>query len=114
MDMLLEKLTRPHGQEECAMSHKNSFERTKEEQLTTIAKQMTVHGIRMQSIIFRGKLTQEANRRIMDENDRLLNVFFFKRNINKNKNAGEENQLVGKKGENEEGKKVNACRNIFF
>ncbi|KAG5032788.1 hypothetical protein JHK85_016770 [Glycine max] len=50
-------------------------EGTKEEQVTTIAKQMTAHGIKMESIIMRGKLSQDANKGIMDENDRLLNIF---------------------------------------
>lgn len=54
---------------------KEPFEGTKEEQVTTIAKQMTSHGMRMESIIMRGKLSQGANKRIMDENDRLLNIF---------------------------------------
>ncbi|XP_061371049.1 ATP-dependent DNA helicase 2 subunit KU80 isoform X2 [Gastrolobium bilobum] len=54
---------------------KESVEGTKEDQVTTIAKQMTVHGMRMESIIMRGKLSQDADKRIMDENDRLLNIF---------------------------------------
>ncbi|KAG4390176.1 hypothetical protein AAZX31_06G226700 [Glycine max] len=36
---------------------------------------MTAHGIKMESIIMRGKLSQDANKGIMDENDRLLNIF---------------------------------------
>ncbi|ESW31064.1 hypothetical protein PHAVU_002G205800 [Phaseolus vulgaris] len=54
---------------------KESYEGTKEEQVTTIAKQLTAHGMKMESIIVRGKLSQDANKGIMDENDRLLNIF---------------------------------------
>ena len=54
---------------------KESYEGTKEEEVTTIAKQLTAHGMKMESIIFRGKLSQDANKAIMDENDRLLNIF---------------------------------------
>ncbi|KAG5069445.1 hypothetical protein JHK85_001822 [Glycine max] len=46
-----------------------------EEQVTTIANQMTAHVMKMESIILRGKLSQDANKGIMDENDRLLNIF---------------------------------------
>lgn len=31
--------------------------------------------MKMESIILRGKLSQDANKGIMDENDRLLNIF---------------------------------------
>src|ERR1044072_37240 len=50
-------------------------EGTKEEEVTTIAKQMTIHGMKMESIILQGKISQDGNKRIMDENDRLLNIF---------------------------------------
>ncbi|KAL1331379.1 hypothetical protein HN51_048647 [Arachis hypogaea] len=55
---------------------KASMEGTKEEQVTTIAKQMSVHGTRMESIIVRGKLCQKkANKTTANENHRLLNIF---------------------------------------
>ena len=54
---------------------KESDEGTMEEQVTTIANQMTAHVMKMESIILRGKLSQDANKGIMDENDRLLNIF---------------------------------------
>ncbi|KAE9600890.1 hypothetical protein Lal_00011234 [Lupinus albus] len=82
MDMLIKKFgeTNKGKKRLCLITNaqcpiKDSFEGTKEEQVTTIAKQMTVNGMRMESIILRGKLIQDANKRIMDENDRLLNIF---------------------------------------
>ncbi|QHO54511.1 ATP-dependent DNA helicase 2 subunit [Arachis hypogaea] len=55
---------------------KESIEGTKEEQVTTIAKQMSVHGTRMESIIVRGKLCRKkANKTTASENHRLLNIF---------------------------------------
>ncbi|KAM1252435.1 hypothetical protein ACFX13_041280 [Malus domestica] len=50
-------------------------EGTKEEQVTTIAGHMNKHGMRMESIVVRGKLTGEADKNIMDENDHLLGIF---------------------------------------
>ncbi|KAL0002666.1 hypothetical protein SO802_016447 [Lithocarpus litseifolius] len=54
---------------------KDSFEGTKEDQVITIAEQMAKHGMRMESIVVRGKLAGDANKRIMEENDVLLNIF---------------------------------------
>ncbi|PIA45053.1 hypothetical protein AQUCO_01700540v1 [Aquilegia coerulea] len=51
------------------------FEGSKEEQVDTIAKQMNAHGIKLESIIVRGKLTEKADKRVMDENDFLLERF---------------------------------------
>uniref|UniRef100_K7KX46 Ku domain-containing protein n=1 Tax=Glycine max TaxID=3847 RepID=K7KX46_SOYBN len=68
-----ELTTEVGGNAKCRI--KEFDEGTKEEQVTTIAKQMTAHGIKMESIIMRGKLSQDANKGIMDENDRLLNIF---------------------------------------
>ncbi|TKY63746.1 ATP-dependent DNA helicase 2 subunit KU80 [Spatholobus suberectus] len=82
MDMLIKKFgeTNKGKKRLCLITNaqcpiKESYEGTKEEQVTTIAKQMTVHGMKMESIILRGKLSQDANKGIMDENDRLLNIF---------------------------------------
>ncbi|XP_020219252.1 ATP-dependent DNA helicase 2 subunit KU80 isoform X1 [Cajanus cajan] len=82
MDMLIKKFgeTNKGKKRMCLITNaqypiKESYKGTKEEQVTTIAKQMTVHGMRMESIILRGKLSQDANKGIMDENDRLLNIF---------------------------------------
>ncbi|XP_019447234.1 PREDICTED: ATP-dependent DNA helicase 2 subunit KU80-like isoform X1 [Lupinus angustifolius] len=82
MDMLIKKFgeTNKGKKRLCLITNaqypiKDSNEGTKEEQVTTIAKQMTGYGMRMESIILRGKLTQDANKRVMDENDRLLCIF---------------------------------------
>ncbi|RYR71038.1 hypothetical protein Ahy_A02g005336 isoform F [Arachis hypogaea] len=82
MDMLIKKFgeTNKGKKRLCLITNaqcpiKEPFEGTKEEQVTTIAKQMTVHGMRMESIILRGKLSQDANKKIMDENDQLLRIF---------------------------------------
>ncbi|XP_027922087.1 ATP-dependent DNA helicase 2 subunit KU80 [Vigna unguiculata] len=82
MDMLIKKFDQTiKGKKRlCLITNakcpiKEPDEGTKEEQVTIIAKQLTAHGMKMESIIFRGKLGQDANREIMDENDRLLNIF---------------------------------------
>ena len=54
---------------------KDSFEGTKEDQVITIAEQMAKHGMGMESIVVRGRLAGDANKRIMEENDVLLNIF---------------------------------------
>lgn len=82
MDMLIKKFgeTNKGKKRICLITNaqcsiKDPYEGSKEEQVTTIAKQMTAHGMRMESIIVRGKLSQDENKEIMDENDRLLNIF---------------------------------------
>jgi ATP-dependent DNA helicase 2 subunit 2 len=82
MDMLIKKFgeTNKGKKRLCLITNaqcpiKDPYEGSKEEQVTTIAKQMTAHGMRMESIIVRGTLGQHADREIMDENDRLLNIF---------------------------------------
>jgi len=81
MDMLIKKFGREKKIDKrlCLITNaqcpiKQSFEGTKEEQVTTIAKKLTARGMKMESIILRGKLSRNANKRIMDENDRLLNI----------------------------------------
>ncbi|GMI66917.1 ARABIDOPSIS THALIANA KU80 HOMOLOG [Hibiscus trionum] len=54
---------------------KDSLEGSKEDQVTTIAEQMTAQGMKMESIVVRGRLSQDADKRIMDENDNLLGIF---------------------------------------
>ncbi|CAJ1949838.1 unnamed protein product [Sphenostylis stenocarpa] len=82
MDMLIKKFGQTNKGKKylCLITNaqcpiKESYEGTKEEQVTTIAKQMTAYGVKMESIIVRGKLSQDADKGIMDENDRLLNIF---------------------------------------
>lgn len=82
MDMLIKKFgdTNKGKKRLCLITNgyspiKDPFEGTKEDQVTTIAKQMTAYGMRMESIMVRGKLSEVANQRIMDENDCLLDIF---------------------------------------
>lgn len=59
---------------------KEPYEGTKEDQVTTIAQQMTKHGMRMDSVVVRGRFGQDADEKMMDENDLLLNIFSEKTN----------------------------------
>lgn len=54
---------------------KEPYEGTKANQVTTIAEQMTAYGMRMESIVVRGRHSGEGNKKIMDENDHLLDIF---------------------------------------
>ncbi|KAK2985233.1 hypothetical protein RJ640_015941 [Escallonia rubra] len=54
---------------------KDPYDGTKEDQVNTIAAQMTAHGMKMEGIVFRGKQNDNANKTVMEENDHLLNVF---------------------------------------
>ncbi|KAF5466965.1 hypothetical protein F2P56_016842 [Juglans regia] len=54
---------------------KDPFEGTKEGQVITIAEQLVRHGMGMESIVVREGLNGSATKRIMDENDHLLNIF---------------------------------------
>ncbi|KAK3011906.1 hypothetical protein RJ639_011056 [Escallonia herrerae] len=54
---------------------KDPYEGTKEDQVNTIAAQMTAHGMKMEGIVFRGKQNDNANKTVVEENDHLLNVF---------------------------------------
>lgn len=54
---------------------KDPCEGTKEDQIITIAEQMTAYGMRMESIVVRARFSGEPNKRIVDENDHLLNIF---------------------------------------
>ncbi|XP_028804678.1 ATP-dependent DNA helicase 2 subunit KU80 isoform X2 [Neltuma alba] len=82
MDMLIKKFgdTNTGKKRLCLITNalcpiKDPFEGTKEDQVSTIAKQMTAYGMRMESIIVRGKHVHAVNKRIMDENDSLLSIF---------------------------------------
>lgn len=59
---------------------KEPYEGTKEDQVTTIAQQMTKHGMRMDSVVVRGRFGQDADEKMMDENDLLLKIFSEKTN----------------------------------
>uniref|UniRef100_A0A6N2MVM4 ATP-dependent DNA helicase 2 subunit KU80 n=1 Tax=Salix viminalis TaxID=40686 RepID=A0A6N2MVM4_SALVM len=82
MDMLIKKYqaTNKGKKRLCLITNalcpiKDSCEGTKEDQVGTIAAQMSAHGMKMESVIVRGRLSGEGDQRIMDENDRLLNIF---------------------------------------
>ncbi|RZB54546.1 ATP-dependent DNA helicase 2 subunit KU80, partial [Glycine soja] len=79
VDMLIKKfgMTNKGKKRLCLITNalcpsKESDEGTKEEQVTTIAKQMTAHGMKMESIILRGKFSMAA---YWYENERLLDIF---------------------------------------
>lgn len=59
---------------------KEPYEGTKADQVTTIAQQMTKHGMRMDSVVVRGRFGEDADEKMMDENDLLLNIFSEKTN----------------------------------
>ncbi|MED6160576.1 ATP-dependent DNA helicase II subunit 2 [Stylosanthes scabra] len=82
MDMLIKKSPKSNKVKKrlCLITNaqcpiKAFMEGTKEEQVTTIAKQMSAHDTRLESIIVRGKVCQKANSRITYENRRLLKIF---------------------------------------
>lgn len=82
MDMLIKKFgdTQKGKKRLCLITNahypiQDPLEGTKEDQVTMIANRMTAFGMRMESIIVRGKLSPVVNKRIMDENDCLLNIF---------------------------------------
>ncbi|XP_062091522.1 ATP-dependent DNA helicase 2 subunit KU80 [Humulus lupulus] len=82
MDMLIKKygVTNKGKKRLCLITNaicpiKPPNEGTKDDQVTIIADQMNAQGMKMESIVVRGKLIAEADKRIMEENDRLLNIF---------------------------------------
>lgn len=54
---------------------KDPYEGTKEDQVQTIAEQMASRGMKMDSVIFRGKQDWDAYKVEMEENDMLLSLF---------------------------------------
>ncbi|KAM7512073.1 hypothetical protein LguiB_010948 [Lonicera macranthoides] len=82
MDMLIKKFgeTNKGKKRLCLITNaiypiKDPYEGTKEDQVNTIAAQMTAHGMKMDCVVFRGKQNCDADKTIMEENDRLLNIF---------------------------------------
>ncbi|XP_068650378.1 ATP-dependent DNA helicase 2 subunit KU80 isoform X2 [Aristolochia californica] len=87
LDMLLKKFgpTNKGKQRLCLITSaqhptKEPYEGTKEDQIDTISAQMKAHGMRLDCIVVRGKLTGPVDEKITDENDRLLNRFPKKTN----------------------------------
>lgn len=82
MDILIKKFGKTDKKKKrlCLITNaicpiKDPFQGTKEDQITTIGEQMVQHGMGMESIVVRGRLSETANKRVMDENDLLLNIF---------------------------------------
>lgn len=82
MDMLIKKFgqTNKGKKRLCLITNavsaiKDPFEGTKEDQVNTIATQMTEQGMKMDCVIVRMKQDWETNRRVMEENDFLMSVF---------------------------------------
>ncbi|XP_042501367.1 ATP-dependent DNA helicase 2 subunit KU80 isoform X1 [Macadamia integrifolia] len=82
MDMMIKKYgpTNKGKKRFCLLTNplyciKEPYEGTKEDQIDTIATQMNSHGMKLDCVILRGKLTGDADQRILDENDHLLNRF---------------------------------------
>lgn len=82
MDMLIKKYgpTNKGKKRLCLITNavsplKDPTEGTKEDQVNTIAEQMTTRGMKMECVIVRNKETHDADKEIMEENDFLLSVF---------------------------------------
>lgn len=82
MDMLIKKFgqTNKGKKRLCLITNaicpiKDPFEGTKEDQVNTIAEQMAAHGMKMECVVFREKQNWDVNKRVIEENDCLLNIF---------------------------------------
>ncbi|XP_057501213.1 ATP-dependent DNA helicase 2 subunit KU80 isoform X1 [Actinidia eriantha] len=82
MDMLIKKFgqTNKGKKRLCLVTNalcpiKDPYEGTKEDQVNTIASQMSAHGMKMDCIVVRGKQNVDENKRVMEENDLLLGIF---------------------------------------
>ncbi|KAG7028664.1 ATP-dependent DNA helicase 2 subunit KU80, partial [Cucurbita argyrosperma subsp. argyrosperma] len=87
MDMLIKKFgeTEKGKKRLCLITDalfpiKEPYEGTKEDQVSAIAQQMTKHGMRMDSVVVRRRFGRDADEKMMDENDVLLNIFSEKTN----------------------------------
>lgn len=85
MDMLIKKFgsTNKGKKRLCLITSalcpiKDPYEGTKEDQIGTIAEQMSAHGMKLECIVARGRLSGNVDMRIMDENDLLLKLFSTK------------------------------------
>ncbi|KAK1303315.1 ATP-dependent DNA helicase 2 subunit KU80 [Acorus calamus] len=101
MDMLIKKYgpTNKGKQRLCLITDarhpiKDPDEGTKEDQVDTISSMMKARGVRMDCLIVREKLDGNANKSIVDENDRLLN-HFSRRTIAKTIFVGRSASLSG-------------------
>lgn len=88
MDMLIKKYgeTNKGKKRMCLITNalcpiKDSDAGTKEDQVGLIAMRMSALGMKMENIVVRGSLSGNANKRIMDENDLLLDLFSKKSSV---------------------------------
>uniref|UniRef100_A0A803LI30 ATP-dependent DNA helicase 2 subunit KU80 n=1 Tax=Chenopodium quinoa TaxID=63459 RepID=A0A803LI30_CHEQI len=82
MDMLIKKYgpTNKGKKRLCLITNalsclRDPYEGTKEDQVSTIAQQMTEQAIKLECVVVRGKLSGDADKNVMDENDQLLELF---------------------------------------
>ncbi|XP_021748222.1 ATP-dependent DNA helicase 2 subunit KU80 [Chenopodium quinoa] len=82
MDMLIKKYgpTNKGKKRLCLITNalsrlRDPYEGTKEDQVSTIAQQMTEQAIKLECVVVRGKLSGDADKNVMDENDKLLELF---------------------------------------
>ncbi|KAL6974755.1 ATP-dependent DNA helicase II subunit 2 [Sarracenia purpurea var. burkii] len=101
MDMLIKKFgpTNKGKKRLCLVTNalcpiKDPYEGTKEDQVNTIAAQMTAHGMKMDCIVVRGIKSVDGNKRVMEENDFLLGMF-SKRTASKIVYVGSPTSLLG-------------------
>lgn len=57
---------------------KDPYEGTKEDEVKTVAAQMITHGMKMDCVVVRAKQDVDVDRRILEENDHLLNILCHK------------------------------------
>lgn len=82
MDMLIKKFgpTNKGKKRLCLITNalsrlRDPYEGTKEDQVSTIAQQMTEQAIKLECVVVRGELSGDADKNVMDENDQLLELF---------------------------------------
>lgn len=82
MDMLIKKYgpTNKGKKRLCLITNalsrlRDPYEGTKEDQVSTIAAQMTDQAMKLECIVVRGKLGSDADKSVMNENDHLLDLF---------------------------------------
>ncbi|CAA0842662.1 ATP-dependent DNA helicase 2 subunit KU80 [Striga hermonthica] len=63
---------------DAATPTKDPFEGTKEDQVKTVAQQMSTHGMKMDCVIVRAKQGSGIEKEVLDENDFLLSIFSHK------------------------------------
>ncbi|XP_022886195.1 ATP-dependent DNA helicase 2 subunit KU80 [Olea europaea var. sylvestris] len=85
MDMLIKKYgqTNKGKKRLCLLTNaasptKDPYDGTKEDQVNTIAEQMRAHGMKMDCIVVRVTQDLDVDKKILEENDYLLNAFSYK------------------------------------